>query len=176
MKVPSLVLADFLKWMYPKGDDGLLKVSSDMFGRLVIAHCRTSDRPVPSPEEDDDLVLDLSLPKTRASQHLDNKFLYFTPGDTASLGAALTACFDIDFSLYYRKGTELGLRKKDIIDAYILSRGLFSADCFDALHKRIYRRDQAVLERLSRKLVRKAYYIDESIDCKGLAGYDKIDR
>ena len=53
-------------------------------------------------------------------------------------------------------------------DAFITSRKLFSTDCFDALHKRVYRKGQASFEAIKQRLIRKAYYIDESIDYKGL--------
>ena len=55
----------------------------------------------------------------------------------------------------------------DIIDAYIFSRGL-APESYDALHKRVYRREQKSREELKRKLLRKAYYINESINYSGL--------
>lgn len=81
---------------------------------------------------------------------------------------AVSAYFDIEFKQYYLKGFELGFQKKDIVTAFIVSRGLFSTDKFDTLHKRIYRRAQQTLDRLVDKLLQRVYYYDRSINLKGL--------
>lgn len=172
LKVDSRLNADFLRWLYPAADDDKsLKVSSDIFGKLLISHCKTAS--LPHDEPAGEWTFTLLLPRNQATQTLENKWLYYSPSDTAALNMALSAFFDLDFRSYYLRGVELGIRKKDIIEAYIVSRNLFSTDCFDALHKRIYRRTQATMAKLTEKLVRKAYYINESIDYKGLEQYDK---
>lgn len=171
LKVHSPLNGDFLRWLYPADADGSLRVKSDTLGRLIVSHCRVSDRPVESPPGGD--VFTLALPRNAASQSLEDKWTYYTAGDTAAINSAISACFDLDFRGYYIRGLELGVRKKDIIEAYIVSRGLFSAACFDALHKRAYRRDLERMSKLTDRLLRKAYYITESIDYKGLEPYDK---
>ena len=55
-------------------------------------------------------------------------------------------------------------RKEEIIEAFILSRKLFSAEYFESLHKRAYRRELKELEALKRKLTRRAYYIESLVD------------
>lgn len=84
------------------------------------------------------------------------------------LNKALRAAFDLDFIGYYRKGQAAEFAKKDIIEAFVTSRKLVSTDCVDALYKRVYRRQQREAATLVKKLIRKAYYIDESIDTSGL--------
>lgn len=166
LKVNSQVNLDYLAYRYPPDAAGTLAVSSDTLGKLLIAHCRISDMPVMEPDGDN--VVTLALPVNQATQALANKWVYYSAADCSALNMAISAVFDLDFTGYYRKGEALGIKKKDIVEAYIVSRRLFSADCFDALHKRVYRRSQDTMEQLTRKLLRKAYYIDESIDYKGL--------
>lgn len=169
LKVTSKMHEDFLRWRYPPDESGSLAVRSDILGRLLVAHCRISDRPVASSEGS----LTFVLPKGDAVKNLENKWLYYNAGDIVALNMAIAAVFDLDFSGYYRKGECLGIQKKDIVQSYIISRKLFSADNFDALHKRAYRKSQAALGSMTERLLRKLYYIDESIDFKALRDYDK---
>ena len=169
LKVTSKMHEDFLRWRYPPDESGSLAVRSDILGRLLVAHCRISDRPVASSEGS----LTFVLPKGDAVKNLENKWLYYNAGDIVALNMAIAAVFDLDFSGYYRKGECLGIQKKDIVQSYIISRKLFSADNFDALHKRAYRKSQAALGSMTERLLRKLYYIDESIDFKALQDYDK---
>lgn len=85
-----------------------------------------------------------------------------------ALNMAINAFFDIEFKQYYLAGYELGVQKKDIVTAFIVSRGLFSTDYFDALHKRIYRQSQQTLDKLVKKLINKVDYINSSININGL--------
>ena len=167
LKVDSQIMCDYLRFLFPPGDNGALKVSSvSAVGKLIIAHCRESGRPVREPEGE--YVLELDLPMLQSTQSLSYKFLYYSSSDTAAINLAIQAYFDLDFTGYYRRGEKLGFQKKEIVEAFILSRGLVSKDCFDALHKRVYRSEQRYMAALTGKLVRKAYYIDESINTKGL--------
>ena len=113
-------------------------------------------------------MVTLDLPNDAATKPLIGKWLWYPPADTAALNMALKAVFDIDFNMYYLRGIEMGHQKKDIVTAFIVSRGLFSTDCFDSLHKRVYRRSQQLLDSLTKQLIRKAYYINSTINLKGL--------
>ena len=167
LKVDSPILGDYLKFLFPPGEDGALKVSSvPAIGKLLIAHCRESGYPVHEPEGD--RIFSLDLPLLPSTQSLCYKFIYYSVSDMAALNLALKAYFDLDFAGYYRRGEKLGFQKKDIVEAFILSRGLVSKDCFDALHKRVYRAEQRSMATMTDRLMRKAYYIDESINTKGL--------
>lgn len=165
LKVSSQMLADFLTFLYPPKEDGILAVKSDVFGKLLVAHLRGSDIPVTA--RSGETVVKLRMPINDITRHFEKLWPYYNEADEASLNMALAAVFDMDFAGYYRKGESLGYQKKDIVDAFITSRKLFSTDSFDALHKRVYRKGQASFEAIKQRLVRKAYYIDESIDYKG---------
>lgn len=168
LKVNETVLTDYIRFLFPteKGSD-ILKVSgAHPFGKLLIANISVSGKPV-SPPEDDNIVK-LQLPRQEATQDLANKFLYYTAGATSRLNAALKATFDMDFHDYYQRGVDLGYQKKDIIDAFIISRKLCSVDPADALHKRTYRHELKKLEKYTAYLSRKANYIRESLDTTGL--------
>ena len=166
LRVDNTTLSDYLHYLYPQEADGL-KVSSDnILGKLLIAHCR--EAPAPMFPIEGECVVTLILPKCRATQTLENKFLYYTAGDMAQLNMALRACFDLDLATYYRKGEAVGFSKKDIVEGFIFSRKLLSKDNFDAIHKRVYRRQQEIMGQLSRKLQRKLYYLEECMDDSGL--------
>ncbi len=166
LRVDSQMLIDYLHYLFPEEEYGL-KVSSDtIMGKLIISHCREAPAPIFPPS--DDRLVTFVLPKCRSTQSLDNKFLFFSSGDETQLNLALRALFEWDLMAYYHRGEELNFPKKDIVEGFIFSRKLFSKDCFDTLHKRIYRRQQEQLNRLSNKLRRKLYYIDETMDISGL--------
>lgn len=166
-KITSKLLTDYLRYLFPTNEDGIIKVSSaSNFGKLLIAHCRESEHPIPKLQGENIVILD--LPVVSATQSLNNKFIYYSAGDLSCLNLALSAVFDLDFTGYYRRGEKLNMQKKDIIEAFIISRNLVSMDYFDALHKRVYRQNQKYMEALTRKLIRRAYYIDETINTNGL--------
>ena len=167
LKVDSLMMADYLAYLFPpESSGGPLKVCArNSIGKLLIAHCKVSERPVPM--EGGNFV-ELVLPNDEATKPLINRFLYYNKHDTVALNMAIAAFFDIEFKQYYLTGYELGIQKKDIVTAFIVSRGLFTVDNFDALHKRIYRRSQQTLDKMTDKLLQKVYYIDRTINLKGL--------
>lgn len=164
--VENAVLTDYLKFIsksVPGGPNNTLELSgTTWFSSLVIACCRTSVKPVAKPVGAN--VVELKLPLSDATQSLADKWLYISKADNKRLNAALKAIFDMDLYSYYLKAKELGIQKKDAVNAFISSRELISHDAFEALHKKIYRREAAAKEVLSKKLVRKIYYIKDSID------------
>lgn len=163
----SALLADFLRYIFPpESKDGPLKVTSTCAtGALLVALAEPSAFPV-QPAGANQVRLDLPWSRN-ATSALECKWVAYGKSATARVNLALQAEFDLDFAGYYRKGEELGVRKMDIIDAYIFSRGL-APESYDALHKRVYRREQKSREELKRRLLRKAYYINESINYSGL--------
>lgn len=163
----SALLADYLRYIFPPVlPDGPLKVSvTKPTGALMIALAEPSALPFSS-EADHQVRLDLPWARN-ATAAMDNRWLFYTKASAARINLVLQAEFDLEFAGYYRRGEQLGIRKMDIIDAFILTRGLAAAS-YDALHKRVYRREQRTQERLRQQLLRKAYYINETIDYKGL--------
>lgn len=167
LQLDSEMLTDYIRYIFNGDGTSPLKISSSHeFGELLIAHARTSDRPVPRP--DGNHVIEIELPMSNATQSLANRFLYYSKADMKRLNMGLNAIFNIDLRTYYLKGLDLEWPKKDIITAFITSRKLFSTDVYDSLHKRAYRREIAKQSKLTKKLLRKVYYIHESIDSTGL--------
>lgn len=167
LQLDSDMLTDYIRYLFNSDGSSPLKISSSHeFGELLIAHARTSDRPVARPEGDH--VIEIELPTNNTTQSLANRFLYYSKADMKRLNMGLRAIFNIDFQQYYLKGVEMEFTKKDIITAFITSRKLFSTDVYDAIHKRAYRREVAKQTKLTKKLLRKAYYINESINTTGL--------
>lgn len=165
--VKNDLLTDYLKYLFPPDEDGLCPVrSTHPFGSLLIAHCREADGPTASPSNG--VNVPLKFPESHSTQDLRSKWLYYTAGDTARLNSALKAVFELDLQGYYLKASGMGFRKKDIVEAFVLSRGLAGIDPYDALHKRIYRREQDNQERVVSYVLRKMNYINETIDLGGL--------
>lgn len=167
-KAENMMLTDYLRYLFPPDDNGNVCVvkSAHDFGALLISHVRESERPVMIPEGD--FVLELKLPLCDATQSIANKFIYYSVGDMRRLNSGLAAIFDIDLKAFYLKAEGMGFSKKEIIEAFVISRGLAGCDPYDALHKRIYRSEQAKMKAVSRKLLRKVYYMFESLDIDGL--------
>lgn len=168
IKIDNPMLADYLKYLFHPTSDRLLKVNSEHgMGKLLIAHCRISQRQVDNNINDEN-VFTLKLPMCQATQGLEYKFLFYSKMDIEQLNLALRSFFDLDFAGYYRRGENMEFSKKDIIEAFIISRGLISIDCFDTLSKQIYRKQATNRKAIMSKLSRKAHYINESIDDSGL--------
>ena len=101
------------------------------------------------------------LPINEATQNFQNKFIYLSAQATKQLNISLRAYFELDFWEFVQRRKALRQRKEE---AFILSRKLFSAEYFESLHKRAYRRELKELEALKRKLTRRAYYIESLVD------------
>ena len=169
--LPTGCYLDYLGYLFPRDpESGDYVVSSVTdFGKLLIAYAKVSDKPVRMPEDSrDSRTVTLSLPLTDISQDLQNKFLYYTKGDTARLQAVLRSQFNQDFIAYYLTGLVMGAKKKDIIEMFIVSRNLTSVDPYEALHKRAYRIELQKMQAVYRKLLRKANYFQESLNVEGL--------
>ena len=167
ISIESQLYADYLRYLFPpdKGSGCCAVSTTHPTGALMVAFARASEMPV---EIHGDHLVKVDLPWYRnATSSIANHFVYFDKSATARINLALKAEFELEFAGYIRKGEEYGMRKMDIIEAFIFTRGL-TPENFDALHKRTYRKAQRSQERLKQKLLRKAYYIDEQINYKGL--------
>lgn len=161
---------DYLEYLFPKNQNGAYSVSSTSdLGKLLIAYAKVSDRPLQNTVAPAGMqTVTLSLPLTDTTQDLQNKFLYYTKTDTARLQAVLRTEFNRDFIAYYLRGIAMGHQKKEVIEMFIVSRRLISVDPYEALHKRVYRMEQRKMQEVSRKLIRKANYFEESLNIEGL--------
>ena len=166
INVDSQMLADFLRYIFPPVNGSDCRVSTSRpVGALMTAYAQPSVMPC---HVSGDHLVHLDIPWCRnATTSLTNHYVYFSKEATARINLALKAEFDLDFAGYYRKGEELQMRKMDIIEAYIFSRKL-APENYDAMHKRVYRNQQRAQEKLRQRLLRKAYYLNESINYDGL--------
>lgn len=167
-KAENAMLTDYCRYLFPQEEEGGPNVVNGraIFGRMLIGSCRICEAQPAKPNGDN--VIQLRFGESHGTQRFRDKFLFFTSGDMAALNLALKAVFDLDLNTYYQYATALGFEKKDIIDAFIVSRGLSTHDPGDALHKRIYRREQKKHQQLSALLLRKVKYINEALDTSGL--------
>lgn len=162
---------DYLGYLFPVDPEtkAYKVTSASDLGKLLICYVKVSDTPVRTVSEDSgQRVVTLSLPLTEITQDKQNKWLYYTDTDMKRLEAVLRASFNIDFIAYYMKGISMGYQKKEVIEMFIVSRGLVSSDPFEAMHKRVYRMEQHKMSALSSQLQRKAKYFDETLDLTGL--------
>lgn len=163
----SQMLADFLRYIFPpeEGTDVCRVSVSRPTGALMVAFATPSLMPA---DVVGDHLVRLDIPRyDNAVSSLTNHYVYYSKEATARINLALKAEFDLDFSGYYRRGESMGLRKMDIVEAYIFSRKL-APGTFDTLHKRVFRNQLRSQERIKQRLLRKAYYLNESIDYTGL--------
>ncbi len=70
----------------------------------------------------------------------------------------LDALFNIDLDTYFIQGIQAGMPKRDIIEAFVVSRNLVSGDYTETLGKRAYRTSLATIRREVDLLHRKARY------------------
>lgn len=165
-KVEGQMYADFLKYLFPLQKNDTLKVSiSHGLGVLFAAFAKESLIQMPPPIGE--IVCSLNLPECKATQTLQNRWLYFDKHSTYLLNKALKEYFVLDFSAYIRLGEGIH-KKKDIVEAYILSRQLINTDNFENLNKKAYRRELIKINILVKVLVRKGKYINESINRSGI--------
>lgn len=162
---------DYFGYLFPRDpESGAYCVSSTTdIGKLLIAYAKISDKPIQAACGGKSMqTVTLSLPLTSTSQDLRNKWLYYTEADTARLQAVLRTEFNLDFIAYYLRGSAMGHQKKEVIEMFIVSRKLITVDPYEALHKRVYRMEQRKMQEVSRKLIRKANYFEESLNIEGL--------
>ncbi len=163
----SRMLADFLRFIFPpeEGTEACRVSTSRPVGALMVAYAQSSVLPF---QVTGDHLVKLDIPWCRnATSSLTNHYVFFSKEASARINMALKAEFELDFAGYYRKGEELGMRKMDIVEAYIFSRHL-APENYDALHKRVFRNQLRAQEKIKQRLLRKAYYLNESIDFTGL--------
>lgn len=170
LKLQIGIYMDYLAYIFPVDPDtGHYKVTaaSDL-GRLVIAYAMRSDVPKPErPVRDNERYLTLDLPDCDSTQHLRNKWLYIQAGDEERLFGALRSTFNLDLFNYYQWGWGMGYQKKELMEMFIVSRGLMTADPYEALHKRVYRLEQQKMARATQVLLNKVKHFEQTIDKSG---------
>jgi hypothetical protein len=126
----------YLDVLFKKQDGKFIVSQNSDFGRLLCAHFKTSETPVPF--DPGEFCACFILPKTN---HIEDRaarfFIYYDKFDIERLNSALSAEFNIHFKQYYLRGRELGFKQKDIIDSFIL-RNILLSECssYQVLHNR----------------------------------------
>ena len=139
--VDDRIHMDYLAYLFERDTSGAYIVTArNCFGKLIIGHTQAA-----------------SLPPKEACGKFAVTFIL-------PINISLRAYFELDFWEFVQRRKALRQRKEEIIEAFILSRKLFSAEYFESLHKRAYRRELKELEALKRKLTRRAYYIESLVD------------
>lgn len=163
LRIKNKVHFSYLGHLFAADVDGAFRVTMKQdFGRLLVALARRSQ--VEIPVEDGDFVARFRLPKNTLTQNAELCHLYFTEQDSASLNVFLDAVFNLDLNRYYLKGCKRGLQKREIIEAFVVSRKLVSEDFAETLGKRIYRQQVDDFRRLVQSLYDKARYNNDRIE------------
>ena len=74
LRIDNPMLLDYIGYLFPVEGDTLKVNSEHGLGKLIIAHCRQSPKPVEPVLGE--YVVTLRLPLCSASQNLEYKFLY----------------------------------------------------------------------------------------------------
>lgn len=148
---------DYLRYLFDArpGEPIRITLAND-FGRMAVGLYKVSDRPDDRP--DDAQTVTLVLPRHQTTYAAMTRYIYFTNVDTKRLNMILDALFNIDLDTYYLQGIQAGMPKRDIIEAFVVSRRLVSADYADTLNKRTYRTSLSAIRRKADIILRKARY------------------
>lgn len=157
------VLFNYLIYLFPPNPSGTLRVTiKNDFGRLVVALVSRSPDEVPL--EKNEFTVNLRLPKNTLTKNAELCYLYFTDQNQARLNLLLDALFNLDLNTYYQKGCKRNIPKRDIIEAFVVSRRLFVDDFAETLGKRIYREQLHDFRDLITSLYEKARYNNDRIE------------
>ncbi|WP_299222217.1 hypothetical protein [uncultured Alistipes sp.] len=156
-RVSDQLALDYLRYLFnaPAPEPIRLSLASD-FGRMAIGLYKTSDTPIDQSE--DDRTVTLVLPRHQTTAAAMTRYIYFTEADTKRLNMILDALFNIDLDTYYLQGIQAGMPKRDVIEGFVLSRRLVSADYAGTLSKRVYRTSLSAIRCKADIIHRKARY------------------
>lgn len=148
---------DYLRYLFDArpGEPIRITLAND-FGRMAVGLYKASDKPDDRP--DDPLTATLVLPRHQTTYTAMTRYIYFTNVDTKRLNMILDALFNIDLDTYYLQGIQAGMPKRDIVEAFVVSRRLVSADFTETLNKRTYRTSLAAIRRKADIIYEKARY------------------
>ncbi len=153
----NTLLLDYLRHLFGAEKAGPIRLSlTNDFGRMVVGLYKTSDKPVD--RVDDELTVTLVMPRHQTTCAAVTRYIYFTDADIKRLNLILDALFNIDLDTYYLQGIQAGMPKRDIIEAFVISRHLVSTDYAETLGKRAYRSSLTTIRRKVDLIQRKARY------------------
>lgn len=166
LNIKNRALHNYLGHLFHRDPDGAFRVTMhNEFGRLVVALVRRSPDEIPVKEGE--FCASLHLPKNSLTKNAELSYLYFTAQDAARLNVLLDTIFDLDLNAYYQKGCKRRIPKREIIEAFVISRKLVADDFAETLSKRIYRKELTYNRELVSSLYDKARYNNDRIEGPG---------
>lgn len=154
---------DYFRYLFPRDSStGHYRISSaDIVGSILTYSAQPSMVPYQLPHEKGKTICTVDIPMVDGLSR--NQLMQYSKTDMARINQILSSCFELDFYRYYMKGAQFGYEKKDIVEAYVISRNLVTGQPFDTLHKRVFRREMEIMKRKVDQLKRKAkYFFDEA--------------
>ena len=154
----------YLGYIFRKTPDDKFIVSrATDLGRICCAYVKYTDTPCLLP--DAEFTATLILPKScNIPDRAERFYTHFDSFDTDRINDAIYAESNYDFRAFYHTGRTLGYRQKEIISAYIQTRGLHTDTGPDTLKKKAYRFELEKQKKLSIALVNKAKYITKQVE------------
>lgn len=154
---------DFFRYLFPAdARSGRHLVRSSVIpGSMITYLASPAIMPVDLPERKGKTVCSVDLPMVDTLPR--DAWMQYSEADMIRINQVLSDCFELDFYRYYIKGLQFGYDKKDILETYVVSRNMVNGGAFDAMSKRVYRKEMEVMKHKVSILRRKAkYFFDEA--------------
>lgn len=153
----------YFQALFPTDDSGCHPITRDTdLGKAIYASIRYAEqRPVDEiPAE----AIAIRLSKSSDYWKASNRFLYFTRDDLSRINDLIEVFFNIDLDRYYLRGMKLGMQQKEVIQSFIMDRGLVNLlQDNETIKKRIYREELALFRQKTDQLLKKARYRNQQI-------------
>lgn len=153
-------LQSFVRYLFKNNKNNCIMVSRvHELGLFICAHVCYKDTP---DLEHGDIVSELVLPHAMSTISAERKYCFFTHESTGKINDFIAAIMKADFERYWINGRILGLKKKDIIESYILTRGVFNINA-ESKGKVGYRIDIKTMSTVVKSYYDRANFIDNKI-------------
>ena len=160
LEIKKSLIRDYLGYLFPRDEAGRYLVTRKIAaGHYICSMVEYAHKP---PHSRGSIVM--LLPACPALKSGATRFLYMSAETQAKVNDYLEVVFDLDFERYMLKGEQMGIPQKDIIYAFINSRGLASFDQDpETLKKRAYRQSTRQMQSIVKQLLNKADYTNRII-------------
>lgn len=154
--VKNPLYRDYFLSLFPADSEGRRTITRDTdLGKAIYASVRYSQQRITEEIPEGSICIHLS--KSSDYPTAPNRFLYFTREDLVRINDLLEVFFNIDLDRYYLRGLKLGMQQKEVIQSFIVERGLTNLlHDVETLKKRQYREELSLLDRQTRILLEKA--------------------
>lgn len=173
LSIKKDIYRDYLKGMFEPGLNGCLVLSKDLdFGAALISRIRYTKKPVM--DVVDHTTIRFELPAGRSLASASNHYLSLTKDDESKLNDQLEVMFNLDLDTYFLEGCKMGMMKKDIVEAFIITRKIVKLiGDNETLKKREYRDSLLIKKKYTEMLLRKTYYRNTLVE-KALKRYNPL--